>query len=183
MSFFLSRGTPSPPPTPTGMKGDPPRGYPRWHPPPAFRIRVYVGEHIFCVLHFGPGTPPPTNLLGRGVPVFFFSRVTPSPPHTSWHEGGPPSRVPKGGPPSRFPARVYVGDSIQFIAQKRDLEGVPPPCQLSRTPTPLSFQWEGGPPLWVGLGGRGHKECGETPADQYPVLRSHSECDNHSITG
>jgi hypothetical protein len=41
--LFSSRGTPPPPLSPTGMKGDPPRGYPRWHPPPVFRAGFHVG--------------------------------------------------------------------------------------------------------------------------------------------
>ncbi|GAB6284044.1 MAG: hypothetical protein STSR0009_02430 [Methanoregula sp.] len=107
------------------------------------------------MVDFGCGTLPPPGWLGWGVPVFFFSRGTPHPPPAIWLEGIPPSKVPKVAPPSRFPARVYVGDTIQFIAQKGDREGGPPLCQVSKTPTPQSLQWEADP-LWVGVGGGGY---------------------------
>ncbi len=67
---------------------------------------------------------------------------------------GTPSKVPKGAPPTCFPARVYVGDYTQVIAQKGDREGGPPWYQRSKYPTPLSFQWEGGTLSGAG-GGRG----------------------------
>jgi len=39
--------------------------------------------------------------------------------------------------PSRFPARVYVGDSIQFVAQNGDRVGVPLGFHERVTPPPL----------------------------------------------
>ena len=50
----------------------------------------------------------------------------------------------KWHPPPVFRMKFHVGDTIQFIAQKGDREGGSLLCQLSKTPTPLSSQWEGG---------------------------------------
>ncbi|GAB6286876.1 MAG: hypothetical protein STSR0009_30790 [Methanoregula sp.] len=72
--------------------------------------------------------------------------------HHPTRTGCTPAKVSKVAPPSRFPARVYVGDSLQVIAQKGDREGGPPGFHERVTPTPLSFKWEG-VPLWEGMGG------------------------------
>jgi hypothetical protein len=127
MYFFLA-GAPPTPLLPFGWRVYPPPRYPRRYPPPVLRMRFHVGEHIFRMVYFGCGTLPPPGWLGWGVPVFFFCRGTPHPPPAIWLEGIPPSKVPKVAPPPRFPARVYVGDTIQFIAQKGDREGGPPLC-------------------------------------------------------
>ncbi|GAB6285762.1 MAG: hypothetical protein STSR0009_19630 [Methanoregula sp.] len=56
---------------------------------------------------------PVRNSWGVGVPLPSHHRSL----------AGTPSKVPKVAPPTRFPARVYVGDPIQFVAQKGDREG------------------------------------------------------------
>jgi len=58
---------------------------------------------------------------------------------------GTPSRVPKVALPSRFPVRVYVGDSLQVIAQKGDREGGPPGFHEGVTPTPCLSNGRGVP--------------------------------------
>ena len=79
-------------------------------------------------------TLPPTNLLGWGVPVRRSWGVGVPLPSRHLSMAGTPSKVPKVAPPSRFPARVYIGDSLQVIAQKGDREGRPPGFHERVTP-------------------------------------------------
>ena len=69
---------------------------------------------------------------------------------------GTPSKVPKGAPPTRFPARVYVGDGYQVIAQKGDMGGGgTPSVPTVEDPHPPVFPMGGGTPL--GRTGGGHQ--------------------------
>jgi hypothetical protein len=148
-------------------------------PPSRFPARVYVGDTIQFIAQKGDReggpplcqvsrTPTPLSFNGRGVPVFFLAGAPPYPlPPFGWRVY-PSPRYPRRYPPSRFPARVYVGDTIQFIAQKGDREGGPPGFHERGTPTPLSSQGEGGPPLGLGRGGGGtppsrHRSMTGTP--------------------
>jgi hypothetical protein len=148
------------------MDGTPPPRYPWVGVYPFFREWFHVEEHISRMFYFGSGTLPPTDLLGRGVPIRLSWRVGVPPPSRHQSMAGTPSRVPKVALPSRFLARVYVGDSLQVITQKGDREGGPPGFHEGVTPTPLSFQWEGGacPALLEG---------GGTPAFASPVTGRH----------
>jgi hypothetical protein len=51
------------------LAGAPPSKVPKVAPP-RFPARVYVGEYIFRMVHFGCGIPPPCLPNGRGVPVW-----------------------------------------------------------------------------------------------------------------
>jgi hypothetical protein len=57
-------------------------------------------------------------------------------------------------PPTRFPARVHVGDSIQFVAQNGERMGVPLGFHEHFDPTLLSFNG-GVVPVWGGWAGVG----------------------------
>jgi len=114
----------------------------------------FTSESIFFVCSILAARPHPPRffLEGGACPALLEGGGTPPSRHRSM--AGTPLQGTQRGTPSRFPARVYVGDYTQVIAQKGDREGGPPWYQRSKYPTPLSFQWEGGPPL--GRTGGGH---------------------------